>query len=144
MCLRTDRPLAKGAEIPPAGGQAGVLGWSRCRRSCSERRNVPGAVVFFFGLSSFSLVFCLVFRLLLWSFVWSFGLCSQPSGPFRCSVFRQVAIFDRALSALVVDICTSRIAFVLGGLGRGLLASAKYATQRHRNCSAALAAFSAT
>jgi hypothetical protein len=97
-----------------------------------------------FGLSSFALVFCLVFRLLLWSFVWSFGLCSQPSGPFRCSVFRQVAIFDRALSELVVDICTSRIAFVLGGLGRGQLASTKYAAQRHRNCSAALAAFSAT
>ena len=90
MCLRTDRPLAKGAEIPPAGGQAGVLGWSRCRRSCSERRNVPGAVVFFFGLSSFSLVFCLVFRHFLWSFVWSFvfffgllfGLSSSSSGLF--------------------------------------------------------------
>ena len=93
MCLRTDRPLAKGAEIPPAGGQAGVLGWSRCRRSCSERRNVPGAVVFFFGLSSFSLVFCLVFRLFLWSFVWSFVIIERSFFGLLVFCHNRAAVF---------------------------------------------------
>ena len=112
-------------QLPTSGSRtaspAGVHS-ADVRASCnylydSEGRNVLGAVVFFFGLSSFSLVFCLVFRHFVWSFVWSFvfffgllfglsssssglfwgsfGILSQPSGRFRCSVLRQVASLDR-------------------------------------------------